>query len=230
VWHKGGGASCQGHFVSRRPRVDRPTAGPVPREPLASEVPFHGPMNQARSATSPDSGRMSLRPFAQFRRPALAPRAKRALKLLLFLPVALWLGYVVVVNIVLSTGLVARLVSYNPDDVTMHYESAWSVWPGVTHVKGFRVGGADSVLQWVVEVDEARVDIRLTELLRKKFHATKIRAMSTGSTSLKPPPPASASTRSCRAWISSISIERPAKACETSESTTGAASSARISR
>ncbi|WP_437907626.1 hypothetical protein WME95_06905 [Sorangium sp. So ce327] len=94
----------------------------------------------------------------------------------MILPLALWLGYVVVVNVMLSTGLIARLVSYNPVDASLYYGSAWSLWPGVVHVKELRLSGSDSVLQWAVELDEADVDIHLTDLLRKKFYAEDIRA------------------------------------------------------
>ncbi|WP_437943925.1 hypothetical protein WMF27_06210 [Sorangium sp. So ce281] len=104
------------------------------------------------------------------------PRARRALKALLILPIALWLGYVVVVNVMLSTGLIARLVSYNPVDASLYHGSAWSLWPGVVHVEELRLSGSDSVLQWAVELDEADVDIHLTDLLRKKFYAEDIRA------------------------------------------------------
>ncbi|WP_437898279.1 hypothetical protein [Sorangium sp. So ce124] len=106
----------------------------------------------------------------------LGPRARRALKALLILPIALWLGYVVVVNAMLSTGLIARLVSYNPVDASLYYGSAWSLWPGVVHVEELRLSGSDSVLQWAVELDEADLDIHLTDLLRKKFYAEDIRA------------------------------------------------------
>ncbi|WP_437487388.1 hypothetical protein WME75_06770 [Sorangium sp. So ce1014] len=94
---------------------------------------------------------------------------------MLLLPVALWLGYVVIVNVMLSTKLMARLVSYNPIDVTLVYGSAWSLWPGVVHVKEIRLSGADSVLEWAVVLDEVHADIHLTDLLRKKFHAEDVR-------------------------------------------------------
>ncbi|WP_437591411.1 hypothetical protein [Sorangium sp. So ce1000] len=106
----------------------------------------------------------------------LGPRARRALKALLLLPVALWLGYVVVVNVMLSTGMIARLVSYNPVDASLYYGSAWSLWPGVVHVEELRLSGSDSVLQWAVELDEADLDIHLIDLLRRKFYAEDVRA------------------------------------------------------
>ncbi len=121
-------------------------------------------MQGARAAKSPSG----LRGW-------LGPRASKALKGVLLLPVALWLGYVVIVNVMLSTKLMARLVSYNPIDVTLVYGSAWSLWPGVVHVKEIRLSGADSTLEWAVVLDEVHADIHLTDLLRKKFHAEDVR-------------------------------------------------------
>ncbi|WP_437318765.1 hypothetical protein [Sorangium sp. So ce385] len=100
----------------------------------------------------------------------------KALKVMLILPIALWLGYVVIGNVMLSTKLVARLVSYNPTDASLFYGSAWSLWPGVVHVKELRLSGADSTLEWAVLLDEVEADIHLTDLFRKKFHAEDIRA------------------------------------------------------
>ncbi|KYF65845.1 hypothetical protein BE11_44625 [Sorangium cellulosum] len=106
----------------------------------------------------------------------LGPRASKALKVLLILPVALWLGYVVIINVMLSTKLMARLISYNPIDASLKYESAWSLWPGVVHVEDLQLSGSDSLLQWAVLLDEVAADIHLTDLLRKKFTAEDIRA------------------------------------------------------
>ncbi|WP_437652574.1 hypothetical protein [Sorangium sp. So ce1182] len=106
----------------------------------------------------------------------VGPRVTRALKVLLLAPIALWLGYVVIVNVMLSTKLMARLISYNPGDASLYYGSAWSLWPGVVHIEEFRLSGGDSTLEWAVELDEADVDIHLTDLLRKKFYAEDVRA------------------------------------------------------
>lgn len=101
---------------------------------------------------------------------------KRALKIALVIVLSILPGYIVLVNVMLSTKLLSKLVSYNPDTVALNYESAWSVWPGVVHVKGFEVRGSDSVLEWVVQLDEVSCDIHLTELLDRKFYARNIRA------------------------------------------------------
>jgi hypothetical protein len=118
------------------------------------------------------------RPFAKWVAPE--SRARRwgwkALKIVVIAPIALWLGYALLVNIALSSKLLANLVSNYPEEVQMDYDSAYSLWPGKLHVEGFRMSGQDTVLQWSVLVDEADADIKLTELFRKKFHATKVRA------------------------------------------------------
>jgi hypothetical protein len=115
-------------------------------------------------------------PFRSIRRRSFPwQRARKALLYLALAPIGLWLLYVVVGNIMLGTGLVARLVSYNPEAANMYYDSAWTYWPGVAYVKNFRISGSDTVLQWVVGVDEARVDVRMLDLFDRKFHAKSVK-------------------------------------------------------
>lgn len=106
----------------------------------------------------------------------LARWGRRALKIALIAVIGFLPGYIVLVNVMLSTNLVAKLVSYNPELAAIKYDSAWSVWPTVVHVKGLEVRGSDSVLQWVVQLDEVTCDIKLTELLNRKFYARDVNA------------------------------------------------------
>ncbi len=76
----------------------------------------------------------------------------------------------------LSTKLISSDGQLRRGDRLLTYDSAWSVWPGVVHVKGFEVRGSDSVLQWMVQLDEVSCDIHLLELLKRKFYARNIRA------------------------------------------------------
>lgn len=132
-------------------------------------------MDESVDATSA-GGQPPRRPFARWVEGGRRSRAGKILKIVLLIPVGLWVAYVVLANVFLNTGLMARLVSYNPESVSMHYETAWTVWPGSMHVKGFRISGQDSVLQWTVEVDEAHADVHFTELFRRKFYASRVRA------------------------------------------------------
>lgn len=137
-------------------------------------------MNSKDEAAQAASARHNKwrRPFERWLRPdSRAHRwAWKALKIIVIAPFALFLAYLLLVNVALSSKLIATLVSQNPDDVMLDYDSAYSLWPGHVHVEGFRLSGQDSVLQFGVLVDEADCQIYLPDLFRKKFYASKIRA------------------------------------------------------
>lgn len=123
-------------------------------------------------------GDRKRRPFSRW----LAPESRahrwglRALTILLIAPVALWLLYVLLINVALSSKLIASAVSQNPDEIVLDYDSAYSFWPGRVHVEGLRISGQDSTLQWSVALDEADASIYLPDLFRKKFTASGVRA------------------------------------------------------
>src|SRR5207247_893338 len=55
------------------------------------------------------------------------------------------------------------------------FRRAWSLWPGRVHVDGLRVLMQDRNVQFVLTIDHADVDVRLRELARRTFHATRVR-------------------------------------------------------
>jgi len=142
----------------------------------------------ADARPSPDPEPVDVRPaldgdepsvFQSVARPApdrLKRWGKTALTIALLVAIGILPGYIVIVNVMLSTKLISRMVSHDEETVSLTYDSAWSVWPGVVHVKGFEVRGSDSVLQWVVQLDEVSCDIHLWELLNRKFYARDIHA------------------------------------------------------
>ncbi len=78
-------------------------------------------------------------------------------------------------QIALTTPLLRRLLNgASPDHFHLEYQSAWSIWPGTVHVRGLRA--QDHNLQWKLVVDQVSTTLRLTDLLRRKFHPTRVRA------------------------------------------------------
>ncbi|MDP1822176.1 MAG: hypothetical protein Q8L48_03010 [Archangium sp.] len=90
--------------------------------------------------------------------------------------VSLALLYAVVGNLVLSTGVVRGLTNVAPDELTVDYHRAWTAWPGRVHVEDLTVRFQDANVQFYLQLDEARVDLALWSLARRKFHATRVRA------------------------------------------------------
>ncbi len=88
--------------------------------------------------------------------------------------VAAYSVYLVGVNALLSTGLLETLLSRRPVKFQIGWERAWTVIPGRVHVTGFLMQGQARTSQWRFDLDEASVDVHLTVLFLKRFHATRV--------------------------------------------------------
>lgn len=86
---------------------------------------------------------------------------------------ALYLG---IANLALSTRLIAKLVSAQPDALRLNYAGARSFWPGRAHVEALELRGRSSKLEWQLHVDTADADISLLALLRHRLHVAKVTA------------------------------------------------------
>ncbi|MFS8064983.1 MAG: hypothetical protein ACMG6S_01300 [Byssovorax sp.] len=88
---------------------------------------------------------------------------------------ALEIFYVIAGNLFLRFGLLP-LVNGTPESVLMAYESAYTLWPGVAHVRGYRMRNQSRSIQWQLEVDDGDLTIDLAALFGKTFRATRARA------------------------------------------------------
>jgi hypothetical protein len=88
------------------------------------------------------------------------------------------LVYVVAANWVLRTQLIQDAVGAT-DGFALEFSKAYSLWPGHVHVEELSLRIEDYNVQFEVALAAAEVDIALTELPFKKFHATKLRAQGT---------------------------------------------------
>ncbi|HWA72115.1 MAG TPA: hypothetical protein VG937_07275 [Polyangiaceae bacterium] len=96
-------------------------------------------------------------------------RFARWLLLLLLAPALL---YLLCANLFLRFGL--PLVFRSTNQVNATLESAWTLWPGVVHVRGARIVFQDYNLQWSLDLEQARLKLSLHELVQRTFHATEV--------------------------------------------------------
>ncbi len=85
--------------------------------------------------------------------------------------------YVLLANALLSTGAIEAIAN-SGDEVYVEYESAVSWFPGYVSIKGFRLRIEDKNLEAFLDLPEADVRIAMFALLRKTFHATRVRGAS----------------------------------------------------
>jgi len=98
---------------------------------------------------------------------------KKLLRRLLLALVAgvavLWPLYLVVANVWLHRGGLERMLNRRPERLAIHWDSAWTVWPGVVHVRGFAMRNQTRVFQWWLAVDRGTVDIDLWNLQEREL-------------------------------------------------------------
>ncbi len=102
------------------------------------------------------------------------PWAARILRLVVKTIVALALGYVVVINVFLSTSLFEKVIDGQPETIDIHYQSAWSVIPGRIHGKGISIRGRDSHVEWMLRIDRADFDMSFAALVRQRFEVSQV--------------------------------------------------------
>jgi hypothetical protein len=110
-------------------------------------------------------------------RPSLGKRSHWALRLLRFVATALFVFEVVYVtgaNLLLAFGGVQKMFG-STDAVKSDFLRAWTVYPGVVHVEQLRVTVMDHNVQCTIFLEKAVLTIRLRELPKKVFHATRLR-------------------------------------------------------
>ena len=88
----------------------------------------------------------------------------------------LWVVYLVGFNIFLSSDLLPRLAAPHPERTVLSWERAWTVFPGLVHVRGFELRSHTRGIVWRLEVDRARTLVNLLALPFRSFDALSVRA------------------------------------------------------
>jgi len=104
---------------------------------------------------------------------------KRALRRLvlaaLVIAALLYPLYLAVGNAYLRGGWLEEQLNRRPERMWMHWSSAWTLWPGVVHVRGFSMRSQSSVFQWALAVDRAALEIDLLGLRRRELRIGPVR-------------------------------------------------------
>lgn len=95
----------------------------------------------------------------------------KRLLLVCLLPAGL---YLLAANLFLNTPLGPRTINRHPERFRIAWSSAWSVWPGLVHVRGLKLRGHVNEVTWSVAAERARGWIALPLLLRRTFRVTDL--------------------------------------------------------
>ncbi len=74
----------------------------------------------------------------------------------------------------LSTGMLYTLLNRRPQKHQIEWQSAWTVIPGVIHIRGFKLRNRTPSTSWNLDIDQARLHVSLPALLFRSFRVSRI--------------------------------------------------------
>lgn len=101
-------------------------------------------------------------------------RATRVAIALLAVILLIVLAVLIVPNRLLRSDFLTSRINESPESGLLDYESASSRFPGTIHVTNFRFRDRDPKAEWSVELAEADLTYSLADLLRRRFHVTRV--------------------------------------------------------
>ncbi len=94
---------------------------------------------------------------------------RRLLLALLLGAAALYPLYLIAGNVYLRSGDLERRLNRRPERLLIQVESAWTPWPGIVHVRGFRLRNQTRTVQWWLAIDNATFNIQLFKLKQREL-------------------------------------------------------------
>jgi hypothetical protein len=77
--------------------------------------------------------------------------------------------YLLIGNAWLRGPRLRALLSRDPGSLLVTYASAWTVWPGIVHLRGFRIHQRTRAVEWQATLDSATATISLLRLFRHEL-------------------------------------------------------------
>ena len=84
--------------------------------------------------------------------------------------------FMIASNVILRTRLFRDWMAFDPESMTMEYDSAYSWFPGRVHVENLRIRGSDSHVQWYVTIAHADTFMNPFAFARRRFSASHAHA------------------------------------------------------
>jgi hypothetical protein len=106
----------------------------------------------------------------------LSPTLRRRLLLTLALAAALPLGYLVMANLALNTGIARLALERNPERASYSWRFAWTWLPGTVHGRGVALQGRGRRADWGLSADRVTLRFAPGELRHRRFRARSVLA------------------------------------------------------
>ena len=87
----------------------------------------------------------------------------------------LLLAYAGATRWILSGRRLRSWINTHPETSMLDYDEAVSFWPGRLRLRNLRIRGSDPNVEWIVVLEEARVDYSIAALLTRTFRVDRVR-------------------------------------------------------
>ncbi|MFL6291484.1 MAG: hypothetical protein ACJ759_11375 [Thermoanaerobaculia bacterium] len=94
---------------------------------------------------------------------------------LLLAAIALYPLYLVAGNWYLRSGDLERRLNRRPERLLIQTGAAWTLWPGVVHVRGFRIRNQTRTVQWWASMDRGTFELHLLDLRDRQLLITGLK-------------------------------------------------------
>ena len=84
--------------------------------------------------------------------------------------------YLLVANVFLATPLLTKLTNRRPEKFIMSYDSAYTLWPGHVHVRGYHMVFQSYRVAFELDFYESTAHVALTPLFKRRFQAKRVEA------------------------------------------------------
>jgi len=92
---------------------------------------------------------------------------------------ALELTYLLAGNVLLRAGVIEHWLNTDPNELEVHFDGAWTVFPGRVRLKNFSMREQDDNVQVWLRIERATVDVELFDLFKRRFHASRVTTQGT---------------------------------------------------
>ena len=89
--------------------------------------------------------------------------------------VALYPLYLMAGNWYLRSGDLERRLNRRPERLLIQTGAAWTLWPGVVHVRGFRIRNQTRTVQWWASMDRGTFELHLLDLRDRQLLITGLK-------------------------------------------------------
>lgn len=102
--------------------------------------------------------------------PSSGSPVRRTLRIGAWIVVGIALLWLVAANVFLRTDLARDLANRKPDKVQLSWDSAWSLVPGVVHLRGFELRVRARKATWGLDIDRGWCLVNVPALFAKRVH------------------------------------------------------------